>query len=202
MKLIAFVGIDGAGKTSILNAVYSILAAQRKKIARLKPASGNTEIAKTLRLIRNAYSHKDKQQQREINQKIAEVLAVDLLKTSERIKEMYSSYDYVLVDRWTMCQEVYDKTWLVWNSFINECLALCYKPDMVFLISAEMDLVQKRLSNRPVVKETENILSLKRVNRLYHSLAKENGWIVIKNNQRLDDAVSIVYNKLLEEPHV
>lgn len=127
---------------------------------------------------------------------------MDLLKTSEKIKEAHSSFDYVLVDRWTMCQEVYDKTWFVWNDFINECLALCYKPDIVFLISAEMDIVQRRLSSRPVVKETENIFSLKRVNRLYHNLAKENGWEVIENDKTLDDAVSKVCQKLLEEPSV
>lgn len=202
MKLIAFVGMDGVGKTCILNSIYSILVERGKKVAKIKPESGDTEIAKVLRMIRNAYSQKDKQQQRELNQKIAEALALDLLKTSEKIKEAYSSFDYVLVDRWTMCQEVYDKTWFVWNDFINECLALCYKPDIVFLISAEMDIVQRRLSSRPVVKETENIFSLKRVNRLYHNLAKENGWEVIENNKTLDDAVSKVYQKLLEEPSV
>lgn len=199
MKLIAFVGMDGVGKTGILNSIYSILVERGKKVAKIKP---ETEIAKVLRMIRDAYSQKDKQQQRELNQKIAEALALDLLKTSEKIKEAYSSFDYVLVDRWTMCQEVYDKTWFVWNDFINECLALCYKPDIVFLISAEMDIVQRRLSSRPVVKETENIFSLKRVNRLYHNLAKENGWEVIENNKTLDDAVSKVYQKLLEEPSV
>lgn len=202
MKLIAFVGMDGVGKTGILNSIYSILVERGKKVAKIKPESGDTEIAKVLRMIRDAYSQKDKQQQRELNQKIAEALALDLLKTSEKIKEAYSSFDYVLVDRWTMCQEVYDKTWFVWNDFINECLALCYKPDIVFLISAEMDIVQRRLSSRPVVKETENIFSLKRVNRLYHNLAKENGWEVIENNKTLDDAVSKVYQKLLEEPSV
>lgn len=202
MKLIAFVGMDGVGKTCILNSIYSILVERGKKVAKIKPESGDTEIAKVLRMIRDAYSQKDKQQQRELNQKIAEALALDLLKTSEKIKEAYSSFDYVLVDRWTMCQEVYDKTWFVWNDFINECLALCYKPDIVFLISAEMDIVQRRLSSRPVVKETENIFSLKRVNRLYHNLAKENGWEVIENNKTLDDAVSKVYQKLLEEPSV
>lgn len=202
MKLIAFVGMDGVGKTSILNSIYSILVERGKKVAKIKPESGDTEIAKVLRMIRDTYSQKDKQQQRELNQKIAEALALDLLKTSEKIKEAYSSFDYVLVDRWTMCQEVYDKTWFVWNDFINECLALCYKPDIVFLISAEMDIVQRRLSSRPVVKETENIFSLKRVNRLYHNLAKENGWEVIENNKTLDDAVSKVYQKLLEEPSV
>ena len=202
MKLIAFVGMDGVGKTGILNSIYSILVERGKKVAKIKPESGDTEIAKALRMIRDAYSQKDKQQQRELNQKIAEALALDLLKTSEKIKEAYSSFDYVLVDRWTMCQEVYDKTWFVWNDFINECLALCYKPDIVFLISAEMDIVQRRLSSRPVVKETENIFSLKRVNRLYHNLAKENGWEVIENNKTLDDAVSKVYQKLLEEPSV
>lgn len=202
MKLIAFVGMDGVGKTGILNSIYGILVERGKKVAKIKPESGDTEIAKALRMIRDAYSQKDKQQQRELNQKIAEALALDLLKTSEKIKEAYSSFDYVLVDRWTMCQEVYDKTWFVWNDFINECLALCYKPDIVFLISAEMDIVQRRLSSRPVVKETENIFSLKRVNRLYHNLAKENGWEVIENNKTLDDAVSKVYQKLLEEPSV
>lgn len=132
MKLIAFVGMDGVGKTSILNSIYSILVERGKKVAKIKPESGDTEIAKVLRMIRDTYSQKDKQQQRELNQKIAEALALDLLKTSEKIKEAYSSFDYVLVDRWTMCQEVYDKTWFVWNDFINECLALCYKPDIVF----------------------------------------------------------------------
>ena len=165
MKLIAFVGMDGVGKTSILNSIYSILVERGKKVAKIKPESGDTEIAKVLRMIRDTYSQKDKQQQRELNQKIAEALALDLLKTSEKIKEAYSSFDYVL-------------------------------------ISAEMDIVQRRLSSRPVVKETENIFSLKRVNRLYHNLAKENGWEVIENNKTLDDAVSKVYQKLLEEPSV
>lgn len=169
---------------------------------KLKKKNPSIKIFILTSYIRDTYSQKDKQQQRELNQKIAEALALDLLKTSEKIKEAYSSFDYVLVDRWTMCQEVYDKTWFVWNDFINECLALCYKPDIVFLISAEMDIVQRRLSSRPVVKETENIFSLKRVNRLYHNLAKENGWEVIENNKTLDDAVSKVYQKLLEEPSV
>lgn len=202
MKLIAFVGMDGVGKTGILNSIYSILVERGKKVAKIKPESGDTEIAKVLRMIRDAYSQKDKQQQRELNQKIAEALALDLLKASEKIKEAHSSFDYVLVDRWTMCQEVYDKTWFVWNDFINECLTLCYKPDIVFLISAEMDIVQRRLSSRPVVKKTENIFSLKRVSRLYHNLAKENGWEVIENDKTLDDAVSKVCQKLLEEPSV
>lgn len=113
MKLIAFVGMDGVGKTGILNSIYSILVERGKKVAKIKPKSGDTEIAKVLRMIRDAYSQKDKQQQRELNQKIAEALALDLLKTSEKIKEAYSSFDYVLVDRWTMCQEVCDKTWFV-----------------------------------------------------------------------------------------
>ena len=81
-------------------------------------------------------------------------------------------------------------------------MTLCYKPDIVFLISAEMDIVQRRLSSRPVVKKTENIFSLKRVSRLYHNLAKENGWEVIENDKTLDDAVSKVCQKLLEEPSV
>lgn len=99
MKLIAFVGMDGVGKTGILNSIYSILVERGKKVAKIKPESGDTEIAKVLRMIRDAYSQKDKQQQRELNQKIAEALALDLLKTSEKIKEAHSSFDYVLVDR-------------------------------------------------------------------------------------------------------
>lgn len=34
MKLIAFVGMDGVGKTSILNSIYSILVERGKKVAK------------------------------------------------------------------------------------------------------------------------------------------------------------------------
>ena len=56
MKLIAFVGMDGVGKTGILNSIYSILVERGKKVAKIKPESGDTEIAKVLRMIRDAYS--------------------------------------------------------------------------------------------------------------------------------------------------
>ena len=68
MKLIAFVGMDGVGKTSILNSIYSILVERGKKVAKIKPESGDTEIAKVLRMIRDTYSQKDKHCSKKIEQ--------------------------------------------------------------------------------------------------------------------------------------
>ena len=56
MKLIAFVGVDGTGKTSILNSVYFRLVAQGIKVAKIKPEAKDTETAKVLSIIRRGYT--------------------------------------------------------------------------------------------------------------------------------------------------
>lgn len=194
--IIAFVGVDGAGKSTVIEGVKDYLESQNKKVLIYKSANKNTEFTKLLSLIKENCIQKESIVMKELNQIVANMLAFQILCDSEKLKELESEYDFILLDRWTYCQKIYDKIWFVWNGFIDECLSNCLVPSQTFLITAEIKNIEERLEKRSEIKPTENILVLKRVKRQYERYAEEKQWNVINNDQNISDTIEHV-NQIL-----
>lgn len=196
--IIAFVGIDGCGKSSLMNYVYESLIRKGYSVLNLKPNSHNCESSILLNKVKRTYLSDEKNYKRMLNEKIADTLAFELLKTSEQIKKQKDDYDFILLDRWAACQEIYDKVWFVWNSYIKSCLDLCIIPDITVCIKADLKLVEQRLKKRGNIKGHENMTALARINKIYNKFAKDKKWFTTENNSKLEVAGEKIL-ELIEE---
>ena len=185
--IIAFVGIDGVGKTTLINMFAKYLKKKGKKVHIIKALNAHSSFMKNYNILRNKFFLKYPNQKHAFNVISSYLMSFDLFQQSEKIKKMDSNDTIILLDRWAICQQLYAKVWMANNEFIDLAYNSCLKPNLTFVIDADMELVQKRIKDRGGANEFENFFSLRRLKKLYQNYAKNNKKIVyIKNNNEIE----------------
>lgn len=194
--IIAFVGIDGVGKTTLINMFEKYLKKEGKKVHIIKALNLDSDFMKNYNILRNQYFLKYPDKKHTFNVISSYLMSFDLFQQSEVIKKMDSQDTVVLLDRWAICQHLYAKVWMANNEFTDLAYNSCLEPKLTFVIDADMELVQKRIEDRGGANEFENILSLRRLKKLYQNYAKNNEkTIYIKNNAEIE----IPYLEIINE---
>lgn len=177
MKIIAFCGIDGAGKTTQISILHNKLEAMGYKVLVLKTT------------FFPLYIYKD-----EIidNDLICLSTALDFLKNY--FFSDLEQYDYVLCDRYTLCHLSFAKTYKASNIKVLEHLySLVRKPDITFYFDIDLEIAMDRIISRESKKqqfdEIPEILgpTLRNYNEYICKNENKENYRIIDANQTVDD---------------
>jgi dTMP kinase len=194
--IIAFVGIDGSGKTTLLSRFAVYLEEKGKKVQIIKALRPDSVFINNYNMIRNEFCRKHPDKKHEFNIISSYIMSFDLLQQSEGIKALNSDDTVIILDRWAICQQLYAKVWMAENDFSNIAYQMCFEPDLTFVIDADMNLIDQRLESRGGANEFENILSLRRLKKLYLKYARENEKaVLVQNNNEIIEA----YRNIIKE---
>jgi thymidylate kinase len=194
--IIAFVGVDGTGKTTLLSRFARHVEKEGKTVHIIKALRPDSTFMKNYNMLRKEFllQHQDKKHQ--LNILGSYIMSFDLLQLSEAIKELDSTEKVIILDRWAICQQLYAKVWMAENDFTNIAYDMCFEPDLTFVIDSDMDLIEERLQNRGGANEFENILCLRRLKKLYLKYAmKHEKAVLIQNNNEIYKA----YRNIIRE---
>lgn len=187
--IVAFVGIDGSGKTTFLSQLAEYIEKTGKTVQIIKALNPDSFFMKNYNMMRKEFwlQHPDKKH--EFNIMGSYIMSFNLLQQSEVIKDMDSTDRVIILDRWKICQQLYAKVWMAENNFTRIAYQMCLEPDLTYVIDSNMNLIEQRLQDRGGANEFENILCLRRLKKLYLKYAKENEKaILIQNNEEINDA--------------
>jgi len=191
--IIAFVGVDGTGKSTLLSRFANYLENKGKTVHIIKALRPDSTFMRNYNMIRKEFlsQHPDKAHQ--LNVFGSYIMSFDLFQHSEAIKKLDSTDKVILLDRWAICQQLYAKVWMAENDFANIAYGMCIEPDITFVIDSDMNLIEQRLQDRGGPNEHENILCLRRLKRLYYKYAKEHEKaVLVQNNNKIEHAYSII----------
>lgn len=194
--IIAFVGVDGTGKTTLLTRFAKHLEKKGNKVHVIKALRPDSTFMENFNMIRKEFfsQHPDKKHQ--FNIIGSYIMSFDLLQHSEAIKRLNSTDKVIILDRWAICQQLYAKVWMAENDFTNIAYDMCIEPDLTFVIDSDMNLILQRLQNRGGANEFENILCLRRLKKLYLKYAIEHkNAVLIQNNNEIYKA----YRNIIRE---
>jgi dTMP kinase len=180
--IIAFVGIDGTGKTTLLNKFKQYLTESGKSVQIIKALRADSDFMLYYNKVREEYLRQCPGQNHELNIIGSYIMSFDLIRWSEEVKKMNKADEIILLDRWAICQQLFAKVWMAQSVFTNISYGMCLEPDLTYIIDSDMDLVLQRLKDRGGASEYENILGLKRLKKLYRKYAENNEKAVLITN--------------------
>lgn len=193
--IIAFAGCDGVGKTTLLYETEKILQNQGYRVKAFKPLAQSTPFCQNLLAIKKGYPCSVG----DLNTRLRLLIAFETYQISLRVQEEQKEYDYILLDRWTLCQRIYGAVWQNVEPLAEHILDQCLKPDLTFIIDADEKVVDRRLSQRSERKPIEDMYALKRVLRRYRNYAKttRDSIVLIDNiDGEMESSVQRIINEL------
>lgn len=194
--IIAFVGIDGTGKTTLLSRFANHMEKEGKEVHVIKALRPDSIFMKNYNMTRKEFLFRHPDKKHQLNIIGSYIMSFDLLQHSEAIKGLNSTDKVIILDRWAICQQLYAKVWMAENDFTNIAYDMCLEPDITFVIDSDMDLIVQRLQDRGGANEFENILSLRRLKKHYIKYAIEHEKaVLIENNNELYKA----YRNIIRE---
>lgn len=187
--IIAFVGIDGTGKTTLLSLFEKYLKKNNKQVQTFKALKSETRFLNNYNMIKQEFLKDNPNMQHYFNVISSHLMSFDLFQQSEYLKEINNEDNVILLDRWAICQKLYSQVWMAENEFSKLVYKACLVPDLTFVLDCDMDVVKKRLDLRGGPNEFENYLVLRRLKRQYlRYVETDENAVLIQNNGALDYA--------------
>ncbi|HAU86735.1 MAG TPA: hypothetical protein DCW90_14960 [Lachnospiraceae bacterium] len=194
--IIAFVGIDGSGKTTLLSEFAKYVVSTGKKVQIIKALNQKTQFMKNYNSVRKKFFEQHEDKKHELNVIGSYIMSFDLLQQSELIKQQDSSDTVTILDRWAICQQLYAKVWMATNDFTNIVYDMCLEPDITFVINADLNVIEQRIEQRGGANEFENMMSLRRLRKLYLKYADgHDKAVLVENNGEFNEALQ----KIIQE---
>ena len=185
--LICIEGIDGSGKSTVIESFRRLLDKDNTSNAVIHFPNEQSYYGKII------YDHLNGK--REIPSDIFQGLyTLDMYSNQELIKEMLSSYDVVILDRWfysTLAYAKYYSTQEIVESVINGLL----KPDLAFLIDGSAGTAINRLDGKDKDKHEVNSNLLYIVAQAYRDMADEYGMVIIAGDLKVNQTVNRIYTR-------
>lgn len=193
-KFIAFEGIDGSGKSTIINKVANELKQSGYSVL-VNQEPGTTPMGNKLRKLLKT----DIPRAKRTELFIQEACRVDIIET--RIIPNLYNYDFILNDRYTDSTIAYQGAGNGNDlGLINELNILAtreIKPDLTFFIDTDLQLVNKRSKKQGDIDEFDRVSNFaKRVYNQYQHLANSKSIVKIPNNNSVDYATKLVMSYL------
>lgn len=195
---IAFCGIDGSGKTTIIKEIRKWLLSLGYDVKTLRPLKATSFYSKNFKIVTNHY--KERFTENFPGHDGSVLLGFNLVQESERMLKTKKENQIVLIDRWTPCHEAYSYAHLIKSKQLQAILDSCLIPDMTFLINVDLNVALNRISSRNQVKEQESYPILYRARKKYLKNAETTKGIQIINNNdgELEKAIHSIKEAILE----
>ncbi|WP_457611894.1 dTMP kinase [Methanocaldococcus sp.] len=177
---IVFEGIDGSGKTTI----SKLLAKEINAYWTCEPTDGKIGL-----LIREKLRDKDVD-----DIALSLLFAADRMEHVKKIKEILKDKS-VVCDRYLYSSIAYQSSSGVDESFLWEINRYALKPDVVVLLTVDIDEAMKRVEGKDIFEKKE---FLKKVQDKYLELAKKFNFIVIDTTKK---SIEKVFKEVLGEIH-
>ena len=167
-KIIAFLGIDGAGKSSLINMLEEEEFFPNAVYAR-KTYKENLNLVKNFH--KRYYGDVEDLVQGTVAHALAYAWALDFLHHYvENIQKWIGKKDYIICDRYSYCalaQIDYTGCPIPAELLFD----IVSKPDAVFFIDVPVEVAEKRYySRRSIIKEHENTYVMSKFDRAYRNL--------------------------------
>lgn len=194
-KFIAFEGIDGSGKSTIINEVRDELM-RRDFSVLVNREPGTTEMGAKLRALLKS----DVPRSKRTELFIQEACRVDIIE--RRILPNLHKYDYILNDRYIDSTVAYQGAGNGNDQgLINELNILAtrdIKPDLTFFIDTDFEIARARVLKRVDVKDDfdKDREYAKRVYNAYQRLCNRSDIITINNNDNIEFATKAIIGYL------
>jgi len=196
--LIVFEGIEGSGKTTLINHVSNYLKKKKISFIKIREPGGN----KNSELIRNVILNKNN------NFNSFTDLMLYFAARSENVeKVIYKNYKkkIILLDRFTDSTIAYQHYGMGLNKLlienINKILLKNIKPSIVFINIINMKNLTTRLSLRKKKNRYDNfkINFYKKVQKGFLKLSKKNrNYVIVDSNKNIIDNKKKVLNNILK----
>lgn len=189
-RIIVFCGVDGAGKTSLVNAL------ERRGIPNAAFIRRNNCLC--LSLVDRYYSRVKPNPSDWVSGTFAETVAhaafVDfLVHFDENIRPLIGRYDYLFCDRYLYCFIAYLRVVRPELEILSGLSAIpC--PDLVIHVTTEMASLVERYEKRGGASEDESIELMSKLDLEYRTLLESLGdrAVRVENNGSLEEAVDAV----------
>jgi thymidylate kinase len=189
-RLIVFCGVDGAGKTSLVNAL------ERRGIPNAAFIRRNKCLC--LSLLDRYYSRVKPNPSDWVSGTFAETIAhaafIDfLIHFDENIRPLIGRYEYLFCDRYLYCFIAYLRV-VRPELEILSVLSAIPAPDLVIHVTTEMARLTERYENRGGASEDESIELMSKLDREYRTLFESLGGraVRVENNGSLEEAIDAV----------
>lgn len=204
-KFIVFEGINGAGKTTIINNIYKKLEEKNIKVYIFKFPNRTTESGKIIdKFLKNEYQFKNLNEQIKIfadNRKESKQQILTLLEQNYIIlcdRYIYSNIAYTLTDQTINILENYNDNIILSYSDIIKFDINLIKPNFVFLIKG--DFIHLRTNEIKERYHSDNLKNYLIFNNYIHALKYTNSeFMVIDNkientNDNLNNITNLICN--------
>ena len=143
--------------------------------------------------IQEEYTKCNSDQNLKLNRIKAHLISFEMFQKSEKIKKSESMNRVILLDRWSICQQIYAKAWMAKSNFNSVAFRLCLEPDLTIVVDSELSIIEQRLNDRGSADEFKKMICPERLKRLYLIYESENkNSVLIKNNGILSKALASV----------
>ncbi|KAF6628179.1 dTMP kinase [Paenibacillus polymyxa] len=187
MQSIAFIGIDGAGKTSLAGMISNELTKRGYRSKKLHIKSFNQEV------LRHMEQHRPGLVQEELKL-VASTL--DLLYRSIHLQTQ--QYDFVIWDRYYYCLQAYYRALNIHIPWQESLFSFLNPPNLTFILKIEPTEAVNRLQNRnEPIKPLENINYLSKVTAEYKKMCIKYNFITLDASLSLDDLKKQILSYLL-----
>jgi dTMP kinase len=187
--LVAITGIDGAGKSSLVNALSEADLAPGVTVAVVNKRERQC-LPRLLRLHGPRSLERDMQYDRGLATAIRWAHAYDFLSfyENEALPALRSS-PLVISDRWTLCSIAYANTGVRLGAQVAEALSCCRTPDLVIHLDIDPAVAYQRLYARGEVGPDEDVGILTAYRDAYDELVADDPSVVRLKNDDFDALV-------------
>ncbi len=195
--LITFCGLDGCGKTSIINMVNEYLSRLGEKVILTKQPTNSVRKSEIFRTYMDNENHD-----------MFEYRALSLLAASDRIQHSNQFIlpelrkgSFVISDRYyysclaNLMARGYSK-----DKWIYEIAKDIPKPDLSFFLDVPVELAVSRVRSRPEEKDRFIDMDLQyKLRNQYKSICKSCGGILVDSSAEIEDTFNTVWSRVTEK---
>jgi dTMP kinase len=156
-KLIEFCGIDGCGKSTLIQDLKDELKKQGKPCVVIKPISGDKNFMTIISRMETSLQNSPSKEVYERFEKLKnEYYFLEFYANSNTIKTYLKQDMYVLCDRYTFSYLTYQEAFNMLSPQDKDSVEKFPKPDLIVLMTLPIDLAMQRLDERAHKAPYEN----------------------------------------------
>ncbi len=186
---IAFVGIDGSGKTSVANAIKSWLESKGKKCVLVKEPDTSSRIGELIKLAERGVLNYDAKI-------MALLFAANRLEFCEKIRKWKEKGFIIISDRCYICSIAYQSAQGIDENWLKEINKFAERPDLVILLDVSPRVALDRIEPSSIFERGD---FLAKVRETYLKLSERFKNIIVVDAEKPFDNVVEDVKKILEE---